>query len=205
MNEPLDDSLRTQASLLERVRSLDDHPSWARFHARYQPFLLRVASAAGLAPADADDIVQLALIAVAGEMPTFQYDPAKGSFRGWLKTIVAHRIAMHFRTTHRREAKVSIGTMPERDPADAAAWAQFDARWDAEWENHLLERVLERLGGRVAARDLQVFDLAARHGWGVRRIASAQNRSSAAVYLVRSRVGRQVKAELVALRRELGE
>ena len=203
MNDPLDDSLRTRATLLERVRSLDDDLSWARFHARYRPFLLRVATAAGLSAADADDVVQQALVSVAEEMPTFKYDPARGSFRGWLKTVVAHRIATHFRTTRRREARVTLAS--ERDPEDAEAWAQFDAKWDAEWEAHLLERALERLSGRVPARDLQIFDLAARHGWGVSRIADAQGRTIAAVYLIRSRVGRQVKAELAALRREMGE
>ena len=203
MNDPLDDSLRTHASLLERVRSLDDDMSWARFHARYRPFLLRVAAAAGLASADAEDVVQQALVAIAEEMPTFKYDPAKGSFRGWLKTVLSHRIATHFRATRRREARVVIGE--ERDPEDAQAWAQFDTRWEEEWESHLLERAIERLRGRVVARDLQVFDLATRHGWSVGRIAEAQSRTLAAVYLVRSRVGKQIKAALLEVRRELGE
>ena len=47
----------------------------------------------GLTDAEAQDVVQETMLSVAKQMPRFKYDPALGSFKGWLLQITRRRIA----------------------------------------------------------------------------------------------------------------
>ena len=81
------DSLPTRHSLLSRLRDLGDDASWRTFFDTYWQLIYNVAHKSGLADADAQDVVQETVIAVARRMPEFRYDPAKGSFKQWLLLI----------------------------------------------------------------------------------------------------------------------
>src|SRR4051794_5890821 len=90
----------TSASLLERVRNLKDAASWSRFVSLYTPllrhWLLRHAPAQ-----EAEDLIQEVLTVLARRLPEFRYDPAQGSFRGWLRGVVAHCLGNHWRRQRR--------------------------------------------------------------------------------------------------------
>ncbi len=44
-------------------------------------------------PADCDDLVQDVLLALSKAMQNFEYDPQKGKFRAYLKTVTLHSIS----------------------------------------------------------------------------------------------------------------
>jgi len=71
----------TRRSLLSRLRQWDDQESWQDFFSTYSKLIYGVALRAGLAEAEAEDIVQETVISVARQMPNFRYDPAQGSFK----------------------------------------------------------------------------------------------------------------------------
>jgi len=95
------DSLPTRSSLLSRLRDLGDSGSWRDFFETYWRLLYNVARKSGLADAEAQDVVQDTVIAVARKMPGFHYDPARdrsssgccSSRGGASKTISAGLIA----------------------------------------------------------------------------------------------------------------
>src|SRR5262245_8023103 len=82
----------TSASLLQRLRERPDGPSWARFVELYWPLIFGWLRRQGVQHADAEDLTQKVFLAVLSELPHFHYDPGRGSFRAWLRTVTANRL-----------------------------------------------------------------------------------------------------------------
>ena len=196
----------TRASLLARLRESEDQTAWREFFDIYWPLLFSVSRRSGLSDADAQDVAQDVLGMVARQMPGFRYDPARGSFKAWLLTLMRRRIARHWRSgekerLHRQERPPTptgetsvLERMPDRrgDPLDAV--------WEAEWEQHILEAALRRVRARVSVRQFQIYTLAVLQQVPLRTIVDALAVNRAQVYLAKHRVGRLVKAEVRRLR-----
>lgn len=78
---------KTRNSLILRLRNRDDVQSWREFVAIYQPVIFRVAKARGLQDADAHELVQRVLVAVARAVDRFQPDKNRAKFRTWLRRL----------------------------------------------------------------------------------------------------------------------
>jgi RNA polymerase sigma factor (sigma-70 family) len=91
----------TRPSLVRAICNPNDHEAWKRFDGIYRPLLLSWCKGSGLQDADADEVTQTILEKVSREVRSFEYDPAKGRFRGWLFTIARNEIA-DFRQEQRR-------------------------------------------------------------------------------------------------------
>jgi RNA polymerase sigma-70 factor (ECF subfamily) len=85
------DSPTTRPSLLVRIRDPQDSQAWTQFVEVYAPLVYGFARKHGLQDADAADVTQDVLRAVAGAAGRLEYDPQRGSFRGWLLTIVRNK------------------------------------------------------------------------------------------------------------------
>ncbi len=201
-----DDSLATRASLLSRLRNWEDQAGWREFFDRYWRLIYNVARKAGLADAEAQDIVQETLLSVARKMPGFHYNPALGSFKSWLLLIVRSRITDQWR---RRAVRPPLDAGPESeegtarlDRIPASGDGNLEQVWQDEWERTLLESALERVKSRVAARQFLVFQMATFQGIPAGTIARTLGINVAQVYLARHRVGSALKTEAARLRRE---
>ena len=151
--DPADPLRNTRRSLVERLGNLDDQASWQTFFDRYGAMLYRVARAAGLTDAEAQEAVQETTITVARNISGFRYDPAAGSFGGWLLQTARWRIADQFR---RRERHGRIEA-PDDDRARTAlidrfadpAGVDLEAVWDAEWRENVLTSARAQRGWRA--------------------------------------------------------
>jgi RNA polymerase sigma-70 factor (ECF subfamily) len=83
---------QTRNSLLIRLR---EHSSdaWVEFLEVYEQAIYSYARRRGLQDADAWDVTQEVLAAVETKVESWQHDPAKGKFRGWLFRV-ARNIAV---------------------------------------------------------------------------------------------------------------
>src|SRR5579859_5412636 len=86
------DSVTTRPSLLVRIRDHGDRQAWAEFIDIYAPMVYGYAQKQGLQEADAADLTQEVLRAVARAVPRLEYDPSRGSFRGWLFAVVRNKL-----------------------------------------------------------------------------------------------------------------
>src|SRR6266481_2117291 len=136
-------SILTRATLLARLENLQDQASWQEFFDIYWKLIYGVARQAGMADVEAQDVVQETMVSAARHMPTFKYDPAIGSFKGWLLKLTRWRITDQLRKRGPQAARVPSSS---NDAADAAAAETLvdpaslapEAEWDAEWEKTLL-------------------------------------------------------------------
>jgi RNA polymerase sigma factor (sigma-70 family) len=194
----------TRRSLLTRLKDWDDSEGWREFFDRYGKLIYRFAMKAGLRNAEAQDVVQETLLAVAKQMPGFRYDPAKGSFRRWLFTQTRWRIADQFRKRQRADLLQAVpdddatGTSEmERVPDNSRE--ELEAAWDSEWREHQLSRALERVKAKVSERQFQMFHLFAVQGWSMAQIIRTLKVNRAQVYMAKMRASRLLKAEMAAL------
>src|SRR6201982_2616634 len=83
----------TGASLLIRLRDPRDAAAWKEFVELYAPLVYGYARKQGLQDADAADLCQEVLGAVAGAVGRLEYDPQRGAFRNWLFTVVRNKLS----------------------------------------------------------------------------------------------------------------
>jgi len=190
----------TRASLLQRLKSWQDQTSWQIFFDTYWKLIYGVARKAGLTDAESQDVVQEVLLSVAKHMPSFQYDPAIGSFKAWLLTLTRWRIGNQFEKRRPVVAPAprensTTATDPVEKIADPAT-SPLDAMWDAEWNNNLLEAAIAKARLRLDPEKFQIFDLYVNKEWPPEKVAAQFNISVDHVYVIKHRVTEAIKQEV---------
>ena len=194
----------TRASLLKRLKNWQDQASWKDFFDTYWRLIYGVARKAGLTDADAQDVVQETIISVAKAMPGFKYDPAVGSFKGWLKQLTRWRIHDLLRKKQYqdhgrrlpREQALSFSTA--NDLADTSV-PDLDQLWNEEWQKNLTEAALARIRQQVDPRQYQLFYLHLIKGVPAREVAHRLAAKSAQVYVAKYKVSALLRREISLL------
>jgi RNA polymerase sigma-70 factor (ECF subfamily) len=196
-----DQSIPTRRSLLSRLKSWENDDSWREFFTTYWRLIYGFALKAGLDDAHAQDVVQDTIISVAQQMPGFKYDPAVGSFKGWLLQITRRRVADQLRQRYRRgEAGAAQLEDPEvtavlHDTPDGSS-AGLEALWDEEWRKHITDAALDRVKRRVRPEQMQMFEFAVLKRWPASKVAEALGCTLTQVYMARHRVSKLLKNEI---------
>src|SRR4051794_25151284 len=177
----------TRASLLVRLRDARDEEAWRQFVDLYAPLVYAYARKQGLQDADAADLSQEVLRAVAGGVGRLEYDPGRGAFRNWLFTVVRRKLAT-WRQAQGGRAQGSGDTGTHRLLEQCPAPDGAEAEWEAEWERRLFGWACERVRRDVTDSTWQAFWRTAVDGRPGKEVAADLGMSVAAVYLARSRV-----------------
>ncbi|MEM7782014.1 MAG: sigma-70 family RNA polymerase sigma factor [Planctomycetota bacterium] len=191
----------TSKSLLLRIRDQKDEQSWRTFETIYGQIVRSYCIQKKLQPSDTDDIVQEVLTAVSKAIRSFEYDPSKGKFRGWLGTITANKIKdfLH-RKSRRRESLMPMGV------EDTRVHHQF-ADPDNDWVKIFSERVYQEACRRVRPDFQERAWLCFELTW-TRMIPAAQVGSQLelpihSVYVNKSRVIKRLEKEIRMLAEDL--
>ncbi len=181
----------TRASLLVRLRDRQDSLAWAEFVKLYVPVVYGYLRKQGLQDADAADLCQEVLRAVAGAISRLEYDAARGAFRNWLFTIVRRDLSNWQRTrrvrsqTTEADRAVDLDQCPAREAEETA--------WDTEWEERLFAWACEQVRREVADHSWQAFWRTAIDGVPGKQVAQELGISVVAVYNARSRIRARLK------------
>ena len=189
----MSDTLATRLSLLVRLRDTRDDRAWAQFVELYAPLVFRFARKHGLQDADAADLTQDVLQAVSGGIRNFDYDPRRGTFRGWLFTVVRNKLRNFLAVQDRpgrgrgdTDAQHRLQELPAREE-DQSAW------WDEEYERRVFAWAAEQARGAFSEATWQAFWQTAVEGKTGPQAAQALGMSVAAVYLAKGRVMNRLK------------
>jgi RNA polymerase sigma-70 factor (ECF subfamily) len=182
----------TRASLLVRLRDLQDEAAWRSFVDLYAPVVYGYLRKQRLQDADAADLAQEVLRAVAGAVGRLDFDPRRGQFRNWLFTVVRRKL-WKWRTApaNRIHASGEDGTdqLLQQYPAPA----DDDATWQAECQQQLFAWACTRIRPEVTDATWQAFWRTAVEGQPGKRVAAELGMTLAAVYCARSRVVARLK------------
>lgn len=203
MPRPEDELIPTRVSLLGRLKDWQDKAGWQEFFDTYWKLIYGVARQGGLNDAEAQDVVQDTMASVARHMPNFHYNPALGSFKGWLLNMTRWRITDQLRkrvpmaefSWHANESTTSSDTNPVEQMPDPAS-LNVETYWEAEWEENLLRAAIANVKRHVDPEKFQVFDLYAQKGLGAEKVAGIFGISIDQVYLIKHRVTDAIKDEV---------
>ncbi len=188
----------TSRTLLLRLRDLDNNDAWREFHARYEPRIMNWCRRYNLQESDALDVTQEVLGKLVRAMQTFEYQPARGSFRGWLKTVTNNAIRDFLKTLSR----------PGRGSGDTQAHRQLDAlkskeamaalasTIEEEGERELLREAEERVKGRVQPHTWRAYKMTVLESCKSSEVAEKLRISVSDVYVAKSRVMKMLRQEV---------
>ena len=193
------DAQPTRPSLLLRLRDAGDRDAWRQFVALYGPLVYRFARKRGLQDADAADLTQTVCQAVAGAAGRFDYDPRKGTFRGWLFAVVRNQFGKLLAQQRRQPsgeggsaAHDRMHEQPDRDAGEADLWEQEYRRQRFLW-------VAEQVHADFEESSWQAFWRTAVEGQGAADVARELGMSVGAVYTAKSRVLDRIKRAIEEL------
>jgi RNA polymerase sigma-70 factor (ECF subfamily) len=191
----------TRASLLVRIRDGHDQEAWRQFVQIYAPVVYGFARKRGLQDADAADVMQDVLRRVAGAAARLEYNPSRGSFRGWLYTVARNRIFTFLEAKQHDHGRASGGT-DAHVRLESVSISEWDSArsWDDEYERNLLAVAMQHVQTEVQPATWQAFWQTAVEGKQAQAVGKAVGISAGAVYVARSRVLARLKEEVGRLR-----
>lgn len=196
----VEDSQLTRPSLLLRIRNADDGAAWREFAEIYGPLIHRFARKQGLQDADAADLAQDVLYAVAGAIGRLNYDRQLGRFRGWLLTVARSKLS-NLVARRKRQPQGSGDTDLHESLQSLPSSPEDETYWDAEYEKRLFEWAAERVRPGFQQTTWQAFWQTAVDNKDVKDVAEKLGITVGAVYIAKSRVLARLKEQI----REIGE
>jgi RNA polymerase sigma-70 factor (ECF subfamily) len=199
-----EDLLQTRWSLLSRLKDWGDDASWQEFVDTYRQLIYRVALKSGLTEAEAKDVLQETLVAVAKNIADFKRDPKHGSFKGWLLNTTRWKIADQFRRrlpqapADNERPQAQEGTATAERVADGASF-DLESVWEEDWRQTLMNAALEKVKRKVSPQDVQIFDLCVLRSVPVKEVAGRLQMKLWKVYFAQKRVSKLLKEEIKRL------
>src|SRR3954453_10346328 len=143
----MDEGPVTRARLLVRIRDGHDTDAWRQFVHLYAPVVYGFARKRGLQDADAADLMQEVMRSVAAAAGRLDYDPRRGSFRGWLYTVTRNKL-YNFLDGRRHQVRGSGDSDAQDRLEDQAAPDDgTEAMWDHEYQRRLSALAMDRVRG----------------------------------------------------------
>jgi RNA polymerase sigma factor (sigma-70 family) len=192
----MDRAPQTRPSLLLRIRNARDEPAWAEFLEIYEPLVYRLARRKGFQDADARELTQEVMVAVAGAIDRWDPDPARGSFRGWLFRI-ARNLMINFLARERRHphgvGDTDFRRLMEEQPAPQSEASEF---FDREYRRQTFRWAAEQIRGEFHETTWQAFWRTCVDGLGILEVAKMLSMSVGSVYVARSRVMARLRKKI---------
>ncbi len=189
------DASSTSLSLLGRLNDAGDCDAWSEFVDRYGPKIYQWCRASGGQHADAEDVTQSVLARFAARGVT--YNPARGSFRSWLKTVAKNAWRDSVKS-HRKRSQGSGGSQTlqwfENVPEDGLGEALKDA-----FDREILDVAKVQVQQQVHPRDWQVFCCFVQEGLSGDEVAAKFTIAKATAYVYKSRVRKMLKEAISKL------
>ena len=175
---------KTRNSLILRLRNREDVESWREFVAIYQPVIYRVARQRGMQDADAHELVQRVLIAVARAVDRFQPDKNRAKFRTWLYRITHNEFCKELAQSRKQAVSgdSAVREMLERLPQ------KEDEDFSIEYRRSVFRWAADQVRPRVKPTTWQAFWRTSVDGEDAEQVAAELGMSVGAVYVSRSRV-----------------
>jgi RNA polymerase sigma factor (sigma-70 family) len=183
----------THSTLLVRLRDAGDGGAWREFLDRYGDLIRGFCARRGLQAADVEDVCQDVMMSLTKAMGKFEYDPTRGLFRSYLKTVVVHAIAKRL---CQRQASAGLSQAPDT--------SEGEEPWEQEWRQYHFRRAMQVIDSEFSESDRRAFRLYGVEGRAAAEVAERLGLSVESVYQAKSRVLRRLSRVIEQQVREEG-
>lgn len=190
----------TRDSLLVQVQNPANREAWELFARIYRPVIVRIARARGLQHADAQDLSQQVLMAVASAIGGWEKQDESTRFRHWLSRVTKNAI---LNALMRRPRDQAVGgssveeLLREAGNRDEVTTALIET----ELRRELYLRAAERVKVEFRPNSWQAFEMSVAGDLTLEEVAAELGKSVGAIYTARSRIMFRLR-EVIS---ELGE
>lgn len=191
----------TSRTLLMRVRQPDDREAWDEFVGRYAPKIFNWCRRYQLQESDAADVTQDVLVKLVRAMQSFQYDPSRGSFRAWLKTVTANAVrdlVASSKKAGRGSGDTSVGQLLS-NIEDQAATEALSQEIESCYQQELLAEAERIVRERVQPHTWEAYRLTAVEQHKSAAVAETLQMPVAEVYVAKSRVLKMLREAVEAM------
>ena len=184
----------TSLTLLGKIRDLSDQQAWSEFVRRYAPKIFSWCKRFSLQDQDATDVTQQVLLKLVSAMESFEYDPSRGSFRGWLKTVTSNAVRDFCRKRSSTNEFTGQGAekwleqMVDESSVDALA-----EQIEAGYREELLAEAESRAQLRVNPKTWEIYCLISKEGYSAGEAAKKLGIKVADTYVAKSRVVKMLR------------
>ena len=185
----------TRASLLVRLRDPRDASAWNLFVDLYAPLIYGYFRRCGAQDADAADLTQDVLTRVSQGIQRLDYDPERGTFRGWLRTITTNKI----RDLYRTRANLIVGGEKIEELLNRLAADDDEPASVAQRTSLLAARAMELLQTEFEPTTWQAFRGLVLDEKPTQQVADELGTTPNAVRIVKSRVLKRMREEAAGL------
>ncbi|MFT5496101.1 MAG: RNA polymerase sigma factor (sigma-70 family) [Kiritimatiellia bacterium] len=186
----------TRPTLLLRIRNPDDEAAWESLAALYTPLVFQYGIRRGLQEADAKDVTQDAMRAVAKAIRRFEYDQDKGLFRQWLCIVIRSKLNHFFGRDARKPHP--IGDTPIHELTDSAE-DDPDGVWEQEYRRHLIRSALELIRPEIEERTFKAFWRTTIEDADVASTARELDITPAAIYAAKYRIVQKLRVAVAEI------
>lgn len=177
----------TRESLIVRLRDPRDRDAWDLFALLYRPVIYRLARGRGLQDADAQDLAQQVLMAVAASIPRWERQGQDVRFRNWLRRVTKNA-TLNALTRRPRDMAGGGSTLmnllrdcpdPDRATEDAIEW---------EHRREVYRRAASIVREECTQESWQVFSMTVIDGEKAEGVAEQLGKTLGSVYVTRCRI-----------------
>lgn len=194
----MSDKWLTKQTLIMRAQNKDDHKAWDDFVLYYQPFILTILRYSGIKPSDQDDLCQDILIKLWKNLQKFKYDPDKGRFRSWLKTIIRNSSIDFYRKKkkiHENEVRSLDNSFDDTEISTQISEKDLDKIIDQEWRTHVTTLAMKRVEKSFSGNAVEVFKMVLDE-IPTKEISSRLSIADSSVHKLRKRVEEKLVLEI---------
>lgn len=173
---------------------------WNAFVDHYTPMIHAWCRAWGLQEADANDLTQEVLLRFYKESKTFVYQPEKGRFRGWLKTVTDNA-CRDFLKRRQRTGQGSGDSKVDELLANVEAREDLIDRLAKQYDLELREEAKARVRLRVEPKTWEVFRLLLEEGRAATEVAQELHMAVTAIQMAKSRLLKMIREEIGRLQK----
>lgn len=188
----------THLSFLDRLRDRANPVAWTEFNERYRELLYCYARRRGSSHLEAEDVAQEVTMYLFKAMDRFEYNAARGRFRGYLRCAVSNAVSRRQSRSARTEKYVT----PESLDSISQAIDETDEQWEREWRLHKLRTALQSISSEFEVSTMEAFRLHALAGRSVEETAVQLGMSKSNVYQAKCRVLKRLKEQIELLDRD---
>ncbi len=186
----------TRKSLLSRIKA-GSEIGWYEFYRTYLPLIMLRGGDFNLTGTEKDELVQEVMITIFRNSRTFQYDPEKGRFSGFLRKIIGNKAKDILRRRNRDNERFADADTD--DIPDDGNESELERAWESEWRHHVLKQAIEELKTRLEPKGYQAFELYALKGWPPERVAEFLDMTANSVYVAKNRAMEKLKVIMLEL------